>query len=397
MAWNGSGTFTRNQDWTADRDAGNPDNIISADKMDDEFDNYKTGIENTLTRDGQNSPSANLPMNAKKHTNVAIASALTEYARSSQIQDETIVYCGTSSGTDTITATVPLSGSFDTAGQRVTFKAGGTNTGAATFNAVTIQKNGQALVAGDITTGDMVTLLHDGTNAQMTSPARTPVLTDDSIAGTKLADEELTAIGGLTSAANKVPYFTGSGTADVLDFLDEDDMSSDSDTAVASQQSIKNYVDSNTQGKILQVVSVSKTDAFSGTSTTPADITGLSASITPSSTSSKIMIQVHVSVGRATGSRMYFIIDRGGTDIGIGDAAGSRQRVSFAVGDDGSQGMDTTGMNYVDSPNTTSATTYKIQYQIDSGTLFVNRTSTDTDAASYGRAISTITLIEIGP
>lgn len=61
-------------------------------------------------------------------------------------------------------------------------------------------------------------------------------------------DSELTALAGLTSAANKIPYFTGSGTAGLLDFKDEDNMASDSATAIPSQQSVKAYVDSQVGG-----------------------------------------------------------------------------------------------------------------------------------------------------
>tara|TARA_Y100000310_G_scaffold344706_1_gene458914 strand:+ start:196 stop:1605 length:1410 start_codon:yes stop_codon:yes gene_type:complete len=87
-------------------------------------------------------------------------------------------------------------------------------------------------------------------------------------------DAELAALAGLTSAANKVPYFTGSGTAGLLDFVDEDTMSSDSATAIPSQQSVKAYVDTEVAGASGDWVKISTVNASGASS---ADFTDLSS------------------------------------------------------------------------------------------------------------------------
>jgi len=150
-------------------------------------------------------------------------------------------------------------------------------------------------------------------------------------------------------------------------------------------------------GKVLQVVSTTKTDTFSS-STTGAftDITGMSASITPSSASNKIL--VIASINSDGGNNSHIRLVRDTTPIFVGDSAGSRSSISGGVArysPDG-DGMINNGLSHLDSPSTTSATTYKVQFYLwSSTTWYLNRTTNDTDNGFGQRGASSITLMEI--
>lgn len=151
-------------------------------------------------------------------------------------------------------------------------------------------------------------------------------------------------------------------------------------------------------GHVVQVVQVAKTDTFSMSSTTYADITGLSASITPKFASSKILVQVVMSVNAdQNNTTAMFKLLRGSTEIGLGDTAGSRLRSAFPrVGSSAANSINVVS-DFFDSPATTSATTYKIQVrtEVNGNSVHINRSTSDGDSAVASRSISTITLMEI--
>jgi hypothetical protein len=150
-------------------------------------------------------------------------------------------------------------------------------------------------------------------------------------------------------------------------------------------------------GSVLQVVSTVKTDTFSTTSDTWIDITGLSVNITPTSASNKILIIANYTGSNQSGYSWGRLV-RGSTPICIADAAGSRQQATTANFYQPNVDRNFTGsVCFLDSPATTSATTYKIQLIVQAGgyTTYINRTNGDTDSAAYARFTSQITVMEI--
>lgn len=148
---------------------------------------------------------------------------------------------------------------------------------------------------------------------------------------------------------------------------------------------------------VKQVVQATKTDQFSTTSTSYVDVTGLSVSITPSSTSSKILVLAMVALGGPQSGVIIGKVLRGTTDLLVGDASSSRTRGNFSQIAYGIENtMPTCNFQYLDSPNSTSALTYKVQVVSPAGyTGGVNRTGYHGDNSSYPVGASTITAIEV--
>jgi len=150
-------------------------------------------------------------------------------------------------------------------------------------------------------------------------------------------------------------------------------------------------------GKVKQIVFAHKTDTFSTASTTYTDLTGLSVSLTPTNSSNKVLILASVVVGLSATNHVNLVAVRDSTVIVQGDTAGSRIRATATATPTTAYVMTPNTVMAIDSPGDTSAHTYKLQMSVTGGTGYVNRSSTDTDSATYSRSMSTIIALEYEP
>jgi len=395
MSYNGSGTFQINT-------SGQPvvtGTVISSSAFNALTADLATGLSTAITKDGQTATTVRIPfaqgINSSLITDatntttgsiitaggVGIAKALwvgglANFASTITYGGVTLSAAVTGTGKmvldNTPTLITPVLGvATATSINKVAFTAPATAATLTIADGATLATSGAYSLTLTATAATNVTFPTTGTLATL---AGSENLTNKTLTSPTLASPNITTALTLTSAAGtagQVLTSAGSGSAPVWS--------------------------TPTGGKILQVVSTTKTDTFTSTVTgTYTDITGMSVSITPTSNTSKILVHVTgAGMGQVGVSSLVVQLLRGSTAISIGDTAGSRTTASTnSYSSDASQ-LGPFAIHFLDSPATTSATTYKIQFKLGSGTFYFNRTQTDTDSASFARIASTITVMEI--
>ena len=172
MSYNGSGTFNINT-------AGQPvvtGTTITSTAFNLLTTDLATGLTTALTKDGQTTPTANIPMGTFKITGLGAGTAATDAAQYGQLQAGATTIA-TVSGTDTLTGSLTPAIAAYATGNLFSFVAAATNTGAATINlnslgAKSITKSGTtALVAGDLVNGQVYLIEYDGTRFQLINPS----------------------------------------------------------------------------------------------------------------------------------------------------------------------------------------------------------------------------------
>lgn len=201
MPRNGSGSFA------APANSWNPavdGTDIDSSDFNDLLTDLETALTDSIAKDGQTVPTANLPMGGYKHTGVADGTATTHYASLGQVQKNGANYAAAASSTTNYAVTLAPAVSTLTTGMRVTFKATSANASSATLTvgsatAKTIKtRSGDSLSAGMIPAGSISEAVYDGTYFQLVSSS--PAAADNGIAD-------------LVASANQIVGFDASANA----------------------------------------------------------------------------------------------------------------------------------------------------------------------------------------
>lgn len=172
MPFNGSGSFSP-------PGASFPavaNTLIEAAKFNAVINDIATnGLSNCITKDGQTTVTANIPMAGFRLTGLGAATARTDAIQYAQVQDGSPTYLTATAGTNTITATAPLSMSAYATGQSFRFVPANTNTGATTLNinsigAKNVYLNNVACSGGELLQNVPVEVMYDGTQFQIIGP-----------------------------------------------------------------------------------------------------------------------------------------------------------------------------------------------------------------------------------
>ena len=146
-------------------------------------------------------------------------------------------------------------------------------------------------------------------------------------------------------------------------------------------------------GKILQVVQTFKNDTTSTSGNSHDQIPGLTVTITPSSSSSKILYSGHLYIA-STSSEAVFRLRRtiaGSTFTEIATPSTYQDDEDGVFAHGGGSRYGGQSFQFLDSPKTTSAVTYGISWQTHSGTTYLNRTWD----SGWFHGISTLTAMEV--
>jgi hypothetical protein len=213
MSYNGSGTFNINT-------AGQPvvtGTIISSTAFNALTSDLATGLTTALTKDGQTTPTANIPMGTYKITGLGAGTNATDAAQYGQLQAGATTIA-TVTGTDTLTGTLTPAIAAYATGNLFSFVAANTNTGAATINlnslgAKSITKQGTtALSAGDILSGQVHLIEYDGTRFQLLNPTILNGIVSPANGGTGIANNAAMTV---TGSGNFAYTRTLTGTTNV--------------------------------------------------------------------------------------------------------------------------------------------------------------------------------------